>query len=71
MSGFPSVKIRYKYLKRQRLNGFEMLWICDEQAVNERHRTRVIFTMGCGPSAWQKSHDLMTNNRTSIGKMAP
>ena len=23
------------------------------------------------PSAWQKSYDLMTNDRISIGKMAP
>ena len=29
---------------------------------------QVVFTIVCGPSAWQKSHDLVTNSRISKGK---
>ena len=33
---------------------------------------RVVFSMGdADPNAWQKYHDLMTNNRILLGTMVP
>ena len=49
-----------------------IVWVCQKNYFRWSYvNTHFVFTMGRGPGAWQKSHDLMTNNRISTGKMVP